>query len=72
MVSRYLFVVSMDVPTDKEDFFNEVYDTEHVPYLTAVPGVISATRSIRQPLRMMLAGRARDGPGRRATLQRQL
>ena len=59
MLSRYFFVVSMDVPTDKEDFFNEVYDTEHVPYLTAVPGVISATRSIRQPLRMMLAGEER-------------
>ena len=59
MGSRYLFVVSMDVAADREDFFNEVYDTEHVPYLTAVPGVISATRSVQQPLRMMLAGEER-------------
>ena len=55
--TRYLFVVSMDVRPEKEALFNEVYDTEHVPYLTAVPGVRSAMRSERQPLRMMLAGR---------------
>ena len=54
--TTYLFVVSMDVAADKEDLFNEVYDTEHVPYLTSVPGVRSATRSVRQPLTMMLAG----------------
>ncbi|MGK0172537.1 MAG: hypothetical protein ACI9W2_004275 [Gammaproteobacteria bacterium] len=57
--SRYFFVVSMDVDPDKEDFFNEVYDTEHVPYLNAVPGVLSATRTTREPLRMMLAGEER-------------
>ena len=53
---RYLFVVSMDVPPEKEDLFNEVYNQEHVPFLTSVPGVISATRSTREPLSMMLAG----------------
>ena len=30
---KYLFIVSMDVSPEKEDLFNEVYDTEHVPYL---------------------------------------
>jgi hypothetical protein len=55
--TRYLFVVSMDVRADKEALFNEVYDIEHVPYLKAVPGVRSATRSERLPLRMMLAGK---------------
>ena len=35
--TRYFFVVSMDVPAAKEDLFNQVYETEHVPYLTAVP-----------------------------------
>jgi hypothetical protein len=55
--TRYMFVVSMDVQPDKEDLFNEVYDTEHIPYLTSVPGVLSATRSVREPLTMMLAGR---------------
>lgn len=60
----YLFIVSMDVQPDKEALFNEVYETEHVPYLSAVPGVISATRSILQPLEMMLAGeRLKMDPG---------
>ena len=56
---KYLFVVSMDIEPEKEDLFNEVYDKEHVPFLTSVPGVISATRSIREPLTMMLAGERR-------------
>ena len=56
---RYFFVVSMDVEPDKEDLFNEVYDTEHVPYLVSVPGVLSAARSVREPLTMMLAGERR-------------
>lgn len=57
--AKYLFVVSMDVQPDREDLFNEVYDQEHVPFLTSVPGVISATRSVREPLTMMLAGERR-------------
>ena len=56
---RYIFVVSMDVEASKEELFNEVYDTEHVPFLSAVPGVISATRSVTEPLEMMLAGERR-------------
>ena len=60
MKTSYFFVVSMDVPADREDFFNQVYETEHVPYLTAVPGVLGATRSVREPLRMMLAGEERE------------
>ena len=37
---RYLFTASMDVDPEKEELFNEVYDTEHVPMLSKVPGVI--------------------------------
>jgi hypothetical protein len=59
MKTRYFFMVGMDVPAEKEDFFNQVYDGEHVPYLTSVPGVLSATRSVREPLSMMLAGEER-------------
>src|SRR5262245_23835595 len=44
ITTKYLFIVSMDVDPDKEAFFNEVYDTEHVPYLSKVPGVRSVTR----------------------------
>lgn len=54
--TRYHFVVSMDVEPAKEDLFNEVYDTEHIPYLSSVPGVLSVTRSVREPLTMMLGG----------------
>ena len=42
--TRYLLVVSMDVAPEKEDLFNEVYDTEHVPALSRVPGVVSVQR----------------------------
>ena len=42
--SKYLFVVSMDVDRDKEALFNEVYDNEHVPLLSKVPGVRGVSR----------------------------
>ena len=29
--SKYLFIASMDVESEQEDLFNEVYDKEHVP-----------------------------------------
>ena len=57
--AKYLFIVSMDVASEKEALFNEVYDTEHIPFITAVPGVLGATRSVREPLTMMLAGEKR-------------
>src|SRR5690606_28743503 len=42
--TRYILTVSMDVDADKEALFNEVYDTEHVPLLLKVPGVLAVTR----------------------------
>ena len=36
--SKYLFIASMDVESEQEDLFNEVYDKEHVPNLLTVPG----------------------------------
>ena len=42
--AKYLFIVSMDVEPEYEDLFNEVYDTEHVPKICKVPGVITAYR----------------------------
>jgi len=44
MSKRSLYLVRMDVAHDLEKVFNDVYDTEHVPLLAAVPGVIRATR----------------------------
>jgi len=57
--ARYLFIASMDVDPDKEDLFNEVYDQEHVPLLSKVPGVISVTRFESVPLTMIMAGERR-------------
>lgn len=56
MTGKYQFTASMDVAPDKEDLFNEVYDTEHVPSLLKVPGVISVTRFIREPLTLSIGG----------------
>ena len=37
--SRYLFVASMDVAPEREELFNEVYNSEHCPPTSlAVPG----------------------------------
>ena len=54
--ARYLFVVSMDVEPGKESVFNEVYDSEHIPNLLQVPGVLSAVRMTNEPLTMMIGG----------------
>jgi hypothetical protein len=40
----HLFVVQLDIPTEDEAEFNRIYDTEHFPTLTKVPGVRSAAR----------------------------
>jgi hypothetical protein len=64
--SKYLFVASMDVDPDKEELFNEVYDTEHVPNLLKVPGVHSVARLQGEPFALNIGGEerrvARDGP----------
>ncbi len=53
---NWLLIVSMDVAPEKEALFNEVYDTEHIPYLSEVPGVISVSRLVREPLELNLGG----------------
>jgi hypothetical protein len=64
--SRYLFVASMDVDPDKEALFNEVYDTEHVPTLLKVPGVLAVSRMEGESFVMSIGGEERtvahDGP----------
>jgi len=54
--ARYVFIASMDVDPEKEALFNEVYDTEHIPNLLKVPGVLSAARTTTEPLTMMIGG----------------
>ena len=40
----HLFVVQLDIPAADEAEFNRIYDTEHFPMLTKVPGVRGAAR----------------------------
>jgi len=56
ITAQWIFTAAMDVDPDKETIFNEVYDQEHVPLLTKVPGVISVTRLKLEPLRITMGG----------------
>jgi hypothetical protein len=60
--SRYLFFVSMDVDPAHEALFNEVYDTEHIPYLLEVPGVRSAARLRGEPFAVAIGGETKQMP----------
>ena len=40
----YIYVVQMNIPTAHEAEFNRIYDTEHVPMLSKVPGVHKVSR----------------------------
>ena len=42
--SKYLFIASMDVLTDRKQLFDEVYNEEHCPLLLEVPGVRAVSR----------------------------
>jgi len=54
--AKYVFIASMDVDPAREALFNELYDSEHVPLLRAVPGVLSAMRTKSEPLTIRIAG----------------
>ena len=56
MSGNWVFIASMDVDPDKEVLFNEVYDTEHIPHLSKVPGVVAVTRMKADTLRVTMAG----------------
>ena len=64
--SKYLFVVTMDVDSNKGALFNEIYDTEHIPSLLKVPGVRGVTRMAGEPFAMSIGGAEKkvthDGP----------
>ena len=51
--TRYVFTAGLDVDPAKEDLFNEIYDTEHVPFLLKVPGVLAVTRATFEPNAVM-------------------
>ena len=43
-MADYIYLVQMDIPTELEDEFNRIYDTEHVPNIVKAPGVHGCTR----------------------------
>lgn len=57
--SRYLFIASMDVEPAREARFNEVYNAEHCPLLSQVPGVLSVARFETQELVISMGGETR-------------
>ena len=62
--SKFLMIAGMDVHPEKDQIFNDVYDTEHVPYLSSVPGVEFAFRYSGRPVDMAIGGeRRRLGDG---------
>ena len=42
--ARYLFIARMNAEPARESVFYEVYDTEHLPLILKVPGLLSAKR----------------------------
>ena len=54
--TKYMLIAAMDVEPDKEDLFNEVYDTEHIPAILGVPGVASITRLTAAPFAIGVGG----------------
>ncbi|MEC7943348.1 MAG: hypothetical protein VX178_04765, partial [Pseudomonadota bacterium] len=54
--TKYFFEVSMDIDADKEDLFNEVYDEEHVPFISTVPGVRAITRAKAEDFTVSIGG----------------
>ena len=56
ITGKWIFTAAMDVDADKEALFNEVYDQEHVPFLSKVPGVVCVTRVRLDTLRVTIGG----------------
>lgn len=54
--AKYIMVASMDVDPEHEATFNEVYDQEHVPFLSQVPGVLAINRFQLEELTMNIGG----------------
>jgi len=57
MTTDFAFIASMDVAPDKEDLFNTVYDSEHIPYNLEVPGLVTVTRFQTVDLNLAVGGR---------------
>ena len=56
--TKYLLIASMDVASEFENLFNEVYE-EHAAYIRQVPGVRHVTRIKGEPFAIMIGGEAK-------------
>jgi len=65
ITSKYIFIAAMDVDPQYEDLFNEVYDTEHVPMLLKVPGVLAVTRAKGEAFSLSIGGEEQAKPAAR-------
>ena len=54
--TRYVYTAAMDVEPEKEALFEEIYDTEHIPLLIKVPGIVAVTRFKREDLTFIMNG----------------
>ena len=43
-MADYIYLVQMDIPSELEEDFNRIYDTQHIPNILSVKGVSSCTR----------------------------
>ena len=43
-MADYIYLVQMDIPSELEEDFNRIYDTQHIPNILSVEGVSSCTR----------------------------
>lgn len=57
--TKYIFSAAMDVEPDRDALFNDVYDTEHVPLLLKVPGVVAVARFRKQEVTLIVGGERR-------------
>lgn len=57
VTTRYFFEVTMDIDAGHEALFNEVYDEEHVPFISTVPGVRAVTRAKAEPFTVPIGGK---------------
>ncbi|MGH1359123.1 MAG: hypothetical protein ACRBC3_10200 [Burkholderiaceae bacterium] len=60
--TRYVMMATMDVAAEADAIFNEVYDTEHIPFLLEVPGVRSVSRLRGEPFSMHVGGKETQMP----------
>jgi hypothetical protein len=58
----FVMIASMDVDSDHEEAFNDVYESEHIPFLSQVPGVLSIVRYTDAKLKMSIGGQVKRMP----------